>query len=438
MKIKTKRGFNFYRNLTFTSLLIGYAGYYICRQNLSVAYLPLKQSFESQGIDLELLGWLGSIGTFTYALGKVFLGPLTDSKRWGGKRAFLIGLICSVFFSLLFGLGRGITVLFFAWGMNRFFQALGWGGLVHVISRWFTNHSYGTAMGLMSMSYQFGGVLATLYAAFILNFSGGGWRHLFIIPAITLAIIGVGILPFLFNRPQDVGFKEGIPEELNEPSDNASEGTLNYLERIKVLIYNKSFIGMAALSFILTFIRECFNLWMPIYFSELDHDFSMAAFKSAVFPLLGCIGTLGAGWFSDRYLQSRRAPVMATFLAISVGCLFALSRLEWATHNLNHYFGLQWDRSSVAVVFVGAVGFFLLGAYSLVGGVVALDFGGKKTAGTAAGLLDGVGYLGAALSGIGIARLVIHSGWNNTFFVMGISTIVAIFLCFYLWRVKPV
>jgi sugar phosphate permease len=95
------------------------------------------------------------------------------------------------------------------------------------------------------------------------------------------------------------------------------------------------------------------------------------------------------------------------------------------------------SRSSVALGLVGTVGFFLLGPYSLVGGVVALDFGGRKTSGTAAGLLDGVGYLAASLAGVGIANLLVHAGWALAYSLMALLTLVGIGLCGFLWQVKP-
>ena len=58
--------------------------------------------------------------------------------------------------------------------------------------------------------------------------------------------------------------------------------------------------------------------------------------------------------------------------------------------------------------------------------VVALDFGGRRTAGTAAGLLDGVGYLAATLSGVGIAKVLVRSGWSLAYSAMAFLTVVAI------------
>ena len=188
---------------------------------------------------------------------------------------------------------------------------------------------------------------------------------------------------------------------------------------------------MCTLSFILTLLRECFNTWMPAYFSDMGAGPAMAAFKSAVFPLLGCVGTIFTGWYSDKYLEGRRGPIMATLMAVLVVLLIALGHLDFVAQLT----GLE--RSTAAVWLVAATGFFLLGPYSLVGGVVALDFGGRRTAGTAAGLLDGIGYLGATLAGWGVAEIVVKLGWSQAFTAMAGLTVIAIILCGFLWRVRP-
>jgi sugar phosphate permease len=40
------------------------------------------------------------------------------------------------------------------------------------------------------------------------------------------------------------------------------------------------------------------------------------------------------------------------------------------------------------------------------GGVFALDHGGPRATGTAAGLLDGVGYTASIMAGIGVGRML--------------------------------
>jgi OPA family glycerol-3-phosphate transporter-like MFS transporter len=429
--------FNFYRNTTFVSLMAGYAGYYLCRQNLGVAYGPMKDSL---GIDAIQFGWISSIGTLTYAIGKVSVGSLADSN-FGGRTLFFLGLFASALFCLAFGFGQGLGFFLVTWAINRFFQSMGWSGLVNVMSKWFSRKTYGTAMGFMSISYQFGAALASLYAGMILSM-GGDWRALFTIPALTLILLGLLILPFLKQSPESVGLslkEDQIPKQSTATKSGPTlpSEDLNYIGRFALLLSNRAFVAMLGLSFILTFLRECFNIWMPAYFSEMGEKANIAAFKSTIFPFLGCIGTMMGGWISDRFFSGRRSPVMATLMILLIFCLVGLGNLNSLSHWSQIHLGNWFSRSNVAAILVGACGFFLLGSYSFVGGVVALDFGGKKTAGTASGLLDGFGYLGATLAGIGVANVVILSGWSFTFLIMAGCVFVGILFCIYLWNISP-
>ena len=84
------------RQIAIVALLfVGYASLYFCRADLSVATPLLIEELRSHGLtQADALWWVGtitSVGTFGYALGKLFLGGLGD--YWGGRISFLIGLI---------------------------------------------------------------------------------------------------------------------------------------------------------------------------------------------------------------------------------------------------------------------------------------------------------------------------------------------------------
>ncbi len=220
-----------------------------------------------------------------------------------------------------------------------------------------------------------------------------------------------------------------LPEATPAPVD---EEESTYFSRLREVLTDRKFLVMCGLSFVLTLLRKCFETWLPTYFGDLDVPAAAGAFKSTVFPILGCVGTLAAGFVSDRWLEGRRAPVMAVFLVGTALALVGLSKLEPLTLLVGHV-----ERADLACVLVGVTGFFLLGSYSLVGGVAALDFGARRTAGTAAGLLDGVGYTGAALAGRGVAEAVKGFGWSGAYGIMAVLAIAGVAICGFLWNVKP-
>jgi sugar phosphate permease len=77
-----------------------------------------------------------------------------------------------------------------------------------------------------------------------------------------------------------------------------------------------------------------------------------------------------------------------------------------------------------------AIAFALIGPYSLLAGAISLDFGGKDASSTAAGWIDGIGYLGGILSGSLIAGIATKQGWGAAFQVLAgtaaVSFVIAV------------
>src|SRR5262245_1148233 len=76
--------------ITVATLFTGYAGYYVCRSNLSVAAPLLLAEFGPAGLTKGHIGDIASVGVLFYALGKLLGGVVTEYV--GGKRVFLFGL----------------------------------------------------------------------------------------------------------------------------------------------------------------------------------------------------------------------------------------------------------------------------------------------------------------------------------------------------------
>ena len=55
---------------------------------------------------------------------------------------------------------------------------------------------------------------------------------------------------------------------------------------------------------------------------------------------------------------------------------------------------------------------WIFGVHGMLSGTAAADFGGKKAAATAAGMLDGIQYVAAGLTGFGLGWLLKTYGWG--------------------------
>ncbi len=391
------------------TLFTGYAGYYICRSNLSVVTPLLLQEFGSNGLTKAAIGGVASTGVLLYALGKISNGVLADYL--GGRRLFLFGIFASTLCTVAFGLASGLLLFTLIWAANRYVQSMGWGALVKIAARWYPVHRHATVMGFLSMSYLLGDAFARWYLGGFIN-GGVGWRGLFFIAAGTFAAIGLIASLTLKQSPREVGGEEPGVNPRNvfgSEGDSLHPGSLRTL--LGPLARSPLFWCVCAMNVGLTLIRETFNFWTPTYLTEAaGMSAGIAAQSSLFFPLVGAISSAVAGRVSD-YLNGRHGRVMLPAMALLITALVFLAVTPGKIGG------------TTALALIGLVALGLLAPYSFLSGVIALDLGGKRGASTASGLIDSAGYMGAVLSGFGVGAAAERWGWPVAF---GLLAVVAV------------
>lgn len=417
--------------LTLASLFLGYVGYYICRSNLAVATPLLLTEYGGTGLTKIQIGTVASVGVMLYAIGKIFNGYLADFL--GGRQMFLFGMICSILFTLLFGLASGLAAFVIIWAFNRFCQSMGWVALVKTASRWYPVKWHATVMAILSLSFLFGDAFARVYLGALIRLGENNtslsflanWRTVFFIAAGTLTAIAVFVYFTLKSSPKDVG--------LEEPSANptnvfGAEG--NHADRISIrdvlkpLVASPLFWLICIMNFSLTLVRETFNFWTPTFLNEVvKFEIGDAAIGSMLFPLVGGCSALIAGITSDR-LRGRHGRVVLPSLILLVIALGLLATINVA------------GKPVLALTLLSLVAFFLMAPYSFLSGVMAIDLGGKRGCSTVAGLVDSAGYLGAILSGHTVGMIAQYYGWKMAFGGLAGICCTAIIAGFMYWRIQ--
>jgi OPA family glycerol-3-phosphate transporter-like MFS transporter len=406
----------FWRSLTVILMVAGYAGYYLCRSNLSVAVPMLIQEMGARGIPADTailrLGAIASWGVLAYALGKFPSGWLADFL--GGRRNFLYGMGGSILFTVLFAMGGGMPVFTLAWFGNRLLQSLGWAGMVKISSRWFSYSSYGTVMGLISLSYLFGDAAARQFMG-VLIAHGLGWRGVFFAAAAVLGVLLMLNLIFLRETPQSRGLEE---PDANPLSLFDARGDRPRPHNLRVLLetfaMSPIFWLVCLISVGVTLMRETFNFWTPAYFTQaLGLTNADAAQKSALFPLFGGLSVVLAGFLSDKLGPKGRALIILVGLLLTSGVLLALALLSTGASTALH------------VWLIALVAFLMLGPYSFFAGAISLDFGGKQGSATASGWIDGLSYLGGVMAGSSMANFTVSWGWKGTFAVLAAVSLLS-------------
>lgn len=433
---------------TLSVVWITYGAFYLCRVNIGPARTEIQKSLAIDALEMGLVLGALKIG---YALGQLVNGQLTE--RFGPRKILLMGMLGSATACLLFTfaanvggllggalpvlaapiqaavrvvspgskLGPLAALLLFLWFVNGYFQAGGWPPCVKIMSRWFSTTERGRIMGVIGTSYQLGSALTILGAGALVSAFHDDWRAAFL-PSALLLLVAAGHAALRVKERPGPDEAPSVPEETRDARDEHAP----LLETLRLTLGNGRIWLLAFCLFGLNIVRYGFLDWAPGHLKEVHGSgVLLASLKVAVFPLAGGLGALVSGYATDRWFQSRRAPVIAITLGM-VGLLtFAYGRVVTL--------GVL-----PTVLCLAGIGFFLYGAQILVVGTAAQDFAKKRRAAAAAGFVDFMGYFGAFGGDVITGYLLKHRDFHAAIGFWTAAAAVSALIAASLWRTRPV
>ena len=356
----------------FLTTWLAYAGFYFCRKAFFVVKSDLAEALSFSTLDLAHLGtaYLASymVGQFASAMLGALLGP---------RLLLLTGMLLSIVCNVIFGISNGFWVVLLFLIINGFAQGTGWPGCIGSLAFWFKREQRGRVLGFWSTCYQLGSVLASLLAAYLLG--AYGWRWSFF--GASLLFLFVWFIVIIFYPERNI-----LAEKEGEAVSSEQKGKKNYM-------YMPVIICMGLIYFCLKFIRYAFLSWSPFFLKEnykLASD--EAGYFSTLFDAFGFIGVITAGYISDKLFKGKRALVafgMIAFMFMGFILIYQSSSGELF----------------IFIMFLALTGFMLYGPDSLISGTGAIDATSKESALMAAGIINGIGSIGALIQEHTIAWL---------------------------------
>lgn len=403
----------------FWLMWITYASFYLCRVNISIA---MPKIMEEYGLTKSEMGLILSSLFLLYAIGQFINGQLGD--KLNSRKIITLGLLSSAILNVVFGFNTGILfIMVIIWGLNGYFQSMGWGPTVKAMANWFPVKTRGRISGLLGTSYIIGGAFSWFLAGTIIKYFN--WRYVFWFPSIFCILIAIHWYIRARNAPEEVGLPTLEEQEKGFENRNIrKDNHIGFRNTLKITLLNPSiwFAGFAL--FGLNIVRYGFMSWAPTFmFEEQGATISLAAYKAIAFPLAGGLGAVFAGWMSDKVFKSRRAPV--AFIMLILLAIFSYFFKICPSDN--------WLLSLIILLFIG---FFTFGPHILLVAALPADLGTRKAASSVTGFIDGMGYLGAGLTGVGTGYLVDKFGWDAGFYFWISGAIFAAIMTLFLWNYK--
>lgn len=374
------------RSRTFWGVTAAYCLYYVCRMAISV----VKQPVVDGGVmSPAQIGLVDSALLLVYAIGKFCNGFIADYCNV--RRFMAVGLVVSSLVNLVMGalgllhgwLGLSTMLIFFlfaiVWGVNGWAQSMGAPPAVISLSRWFPLKSRGTFYSILCATPYLGKSVSMILIGHVVLWLG--WQYGFIVAALCGFIGSLIIYFFVSDTPESKGLPSVQTLSGEEPRKADSIPT----RELHMAVLRHPGIWVIALSSAFVYITQYGISSWGIFFLQKAKGYALtdAAGIVAVSEGIGVVGTVVAGWLSDRVFRGNR---LRPVILCGVVCLVTLA-----------LFLLTGGGFIVNVVFLSVASLTLAALYCIVSGLMALDIVPRKATGAALGVVGISSYAAAAL-----------------------------------------
>lgn len=403
-----------YRWRVFEAAFVGYALFYVVRNNLGVVAKELGAALH---YDKAMIGDILAGTAIAYGVGKFVMGFLSD--RSDTRKFIFAGLLLTALCNFAFGASSTFGVHLALWSLNGLIQGMGYGPCARGLSHWYSAAERGSIFGVWNMAHNLGGgAVGVIAAACAHHF---GWPSAFYVPGAIAALGAFYLLWRMVDTPESVGLPPVEERSVREASDQVELSFRQIM--VGHILTNRMLWLVAVANFFVYIVRYSMLDWGPTYLKEVKGATLIGGGVSTlVIEFAGALGMVSMGWLSDRWGGRRGRVSMLCVLPLVAA--FGALRLTPPGH--------LW----LDLTLLGLVGFFVYVPVMMLG-VMSLDLTSKKAVGTAAGFVGLFGYIGRVAQGKGLGWMAQNHGWDAALWGIIVCASLAAALLLFTWNVRP-
>ncbi|MBL8957730.1 MAG: MFS transporter, partial [Myxococcaceae bacterium] len=388
--------------------------------------------------DNKAFGIIFTVGAIAYGVSFLINGPLTD--RLGGRTTILIsafgaaaanGLIGIFVYFALGGWSPpgGIVVwLSVLYAVNMYFQSFGAVSIVKVNAAWFHVRERGVQGGVFGILISLGIYFGYDWSRKIALALPASPYWVFFVPALVLVAAALVGARFIRDTPGEAGHADF---DVGDASSGDTGGErLGVGKVFGMMLKNPIIMTIVAIEFCTGFLRNGVMSWYPKFSKAvgIGDDF-VAQNWGMLLCVFGIVGGMFAGVISDRVFGSRRGPVVSVlYMGLSAGAIAMVFTI-----------GYPWVGWVLVVMALNYVG-----VHGMLSGTASADFGGRKNAGVAVGIIDGFVYAGTGVQSLLVSFIIptgaaekVAENWRSWPIAMVPVAVIGLALCTRVWNARP-
>ncbi|WP_455134720.1 MFS transporter [Schaalia cardiffensis] len=412
-----------WRTKVFLGIFIGYAGFYLIRNNVTLVSSILK---DHDIMNTVGIGIVANAVLFAYGLSKFFMAMLSDraNARYFMPISIALSAVMNLLIAFVPTLSATVGIFAVVMFINGWFQGMGWPPSGRVLVHWFSTSERGWLTSIWNCAHNVGGAGVGLISAWALGTfatNDADWTPAFWAPALVALVVALIAFLLIRDRPEAMGLPP-IEKFRNDPAKVEIKGdAMGWKEMLfKHVLTNRVVVLLALTNIFVYTLRYGVLSWIPIYLTEQVHGVNVkeGILGFAIYEGAGIVGTILCGWVSDKVFKGWRSGAGILFLggvgvSVLIYWLMPLSAPIW-----------------IFYVLIAIIGGLIYGPVMLIG-LQAIDLSPRNVAGTAAGFTGLFGYLlGATLASSGVGALIHYFGWSVAYGFLVVVAVAAVVLMF--------
>lgn len=365
-----------YRRLRRTAFSLGAMAFVIAffhRVAPGAIAADLRETF---GASATALGFIAALYFYPYAAMQLPSGLLADSI--GPRRLFAGGLLVAGAGSLLFAHAPDVTWLLAGRALAGLGVAVAFVSVLKLIASWYSEHEFGTWVGVLMLAGNLGGVMGTAPLAWATQYVS--WRDVFAILGTLTLGLALCIWWWVRDDPRDAGLQP-LPQGARKRVD-ASAARASWRENFSRVVANRDTwpVFVIHLGLIGPYLTFC-GLWAVPYLTDgLGLTRASATLHVTAMILAFAFASFAVGALSDR--MRRRLPLLRGLTLLYTAC--------WLPWVMGWHLPAAASFAAFALMGIGIAGASLAWA-------LAKELNPPDLAGTATSLVNMGGFIGTAL-----------------------------------------